>query len=153
MAENEASVTALAKRLAQSNAEVEKLQGELKHNEDSIREYRDLLSAMRSSSQLADEQIHTVMEELDTHRELVDKHQTNNLAQFESIKSILETQIEDLKLKATTEVSRLQNDLEQKSLQNDEVIALIIALILLYSFYTIYNTFFTIYTIKIFLNS
>lgn len=131
MAENEASVIALTNRLAQSNAEVEKLQGELKHNEDSLREYRDLLSAMRSSSQLADEQIHTVMEELDTHRELVDKHQINNLAQFESIKSIFETQIENLKLKATKEVSRLQNDLEQKSLQNDEVIVYL----LLHSFY------------------
>lgn len=131
--------------MAQSNAEVEKLQDDLKHSEVCIRKHRDLLSAMRNSSQLVDEQIHVVMKELDTHRELVDQHQINNLSQFESIKSIFETQIEDLKQKAAKEISRLQNDFEQKSLQNDEVI--IIAFILrLYSLYTIYDT------VKIFLN-
>lgn len=131
--------------MAQSNAEVEKLQDDLKHSEVCIRKHRDLLSAMRNSSQLVDEQIHVVMKELDTHRELVDQHQINNLSQFESIKSIFETQIEDLKQKAAKEISRLQNDFEQKSLQNDEVI--IIAFILrLYSLCTIYDT------VKIFLN-
>ncbi|XP_070153196.1 putative leucine-rich repeat-containing protein DDB_G0290503 isoform X1 [Polyergus mexicanus] len=120
-ADNKASLIALTNRLAQSNAEVEKLQDDLKHSEVCIRKHRDLLSAMRNSSQLVDEQIHIVMKELDTHRELVDQHQINNLSQFESIKSIFETQIEDLKQKAAKEIARLQNDFEQKSLQNDEL--------------------------------
>lgn len=108
--------------MAQSNAEVEKLQDDLKHSEICIREHRDLLSAMRNSSQLVDEQIHIVMKELDTQRELVDQHKIDNVSQLESIKSIFETQIEDLKQKAAKEISKLQKDFEQKSLLNNEVI-------------------------------
>lgn len=113
---------ALTTSLAQSNAEVEKLQNELKHSEDCIREHRDLLNVMRNNKQLMDEQIQAILEELDIHREMVDKHQTNNISQFELIKSIFETQIEGLKQDAAKEISRLQNDCEQKSLKNDEVI-------------------------------
>ncbi|KMQ91822.1 hyaluronan mediated motility receptor [Lasius niger] len=119
--ENTASVMALTTSLAQSNAEVEKLQNELKHSEDCIREHRDLLNVMRSNKQLMDEQIQAILEELDIHREMVDKHQTNNISQFELIKSIFETQIEGLKQDAAKEISRLQNDCEQKSLKNDEL--------------------------------
>ncbi|KAL6448406.1 hypothetical protein ACFW04_000378 [Cataglyphis niger] len=120
-ADNKASLIALTNRLAQSNAEVEKLQDDLKHSEICIREHRDLLSAMRNSSQLVDEQIHIVMKELDTQRELVDQHKIDNVSQLESIKSIFETQIEDLKQKAAKEISKLQKDFEQKSLLNNEL--------------------------------
>lgn len=122
MAENQASVVALTNRLAQSNAEVEKLQHELKRDENCIREHRDLLGVMRNNSQMVHEQVHVLMEELSAHRELVNQLETGNLSEFESIKSILETKIENLKQKTVKEIAGLQNDSEQKSLQNNKVI-------------------------------
>lgn len=131
IAENEASIIALSNRLAQSNTDVEKLQDELKHSEDCICEYKDLLSVMRSNNQLVEEQIQTYMKGLDTQRELVDKYETNNLSQFKSIKSIFETKIETLKQEAAKEITRLQNDCEQKSLLNDEVIVYLLLQLIL----------------------
>ncbi|XP_012229058.1 putative leucine-rich repeat-containing protein DDB_G0290503 isoform X2 [Linepithema humile] len=121
MAENQASVVALTNRLAQSNAEVERLQHELKRDEDCIREHRDLLSVMRNNSQMVHEQVHVLIEELNAHRELVEQLETGNLSEFESIKSILETKIENLKQKAAKEIAGLQNDSEEKSLQNNKL--------------------------------
>lgn len=121
MTENQASVAALTNRLAQSNAEVERLQHELKRDEDCIREHRDLLSVMRSNSQMVHEQVHVLIEELNAHRELVEQLEAGNLSEFESIKSILETKIENLKQKAAKEIAGLQNDSEEKSLQNNKV--------------------------------
>lgn len=122
MAENQASVAALTNRLTQSNAEVERLQHELKRGEDCIHEHRDLLSTMRNNSQLVHEQVHALMEELDAQRELVNKLETDSLSEFESIKPVFEAKIENLKQMAAKEIAKLQNDCEMKSLQNDEVI-------------------------------
>lgn len=129
MAENQASVAALTNRLAQSNAEVERLQYEVKRSEDCIREHKELLSAMRTNSQLVHEQVHSFMRELDTHRNLVDQHQSGNLSQLDKIKSIFEAKIENLKQKAAKEISRLEDDTKLKSMLNDEV-KLVIAIIL-----------------------
>lgn len=122
MAENQASVVALTDRLAQSNAEVERLQHELKRGEDCIHEHKDLLSAMRNNSQLVHEQVHALMEELDAQREMVNQLEASSLSEFEAIKPIFEAKIENLKQITTKEITRLQNDYENKSLQNDEVI-------------------------------
>lgn len=123
MAENQASVVALTNRLAQSNAEVERLQHELKRGEDCINEHRNLLSVMRNNSQLVHEQVNTLMEELDAQREKVDQLEAGNLSEFESIKPIFEAKIENLKQIAAKEIAKLQNNYEKKSLQNDEVIS------------------------------
>lgn len=122
MAENQASVVALTKRLAQSNAEVERLQYEVERGEDSIREHKELLGAMRTNSQLVHEQVHSFMKELDAHRDLVDQHQSGNLSQFDSIKSIFEAKIENLNRKAAEEIARLEDDVKLKSILNNEVI-------------------------------
>ncbi|XP_077272103.1 uncharacterized protein LOC143902808 [Temnothorax americanus] len=121
MAENQASVAALANRLAQSNAEVERLQYEVKCSENCIREHKELLSAMRTNSQLVHEQVHSFMRELDAHRDLVDQHQSGNLSQFDSIKSLFEAKIENLKEKAAKEISRLEDDTRLKSILNNEL--------------------------------
>jgi len=121
MAENQASVAALTNRLAQSNAEVERLQYEVKRSEDCIREHKELLSAMRANSQLVHEQVHSFMRELDAHRDLVDQHQSGNLSQFDSIKSIFEAKIENLKQNAAKEIARLEDDAKLKTILNNEV--------------------------------
>ncbi|XP_014470917.1 PREDICTED: hyaluronan mediated motility receptor-like isoform X2 [Dinoponera quadriceps] len=121
MAENQASVVALTNRLAQSNAEVERLQHELERGEDCIREHKDLLSTMRNNSQLVNEQVHVFMEELDAQRGMVDQLEAGSLSEFEAIKPIFEVKIENLKRVAAEEIARLQNDCEKKSLQNDEM--------------------------------
>lgn len=121
MAENQASVTALSKRLAQSNAEVERLQNELKRGEDCINEYRDLLNLMRSNSQMVHEQVHVLMEELDTKKGLVDQLEVESLSEVESIKSVFEAKIDDLREIATRNASKLKAECDQKTAQNIEV--------------------------------
>ncbi|XP_025988311.1 hyaluronan mediated motility receptor isoform X1 [Solenopsis invicta] len=121
MAENQASVAALTNRLAQSNAEVERLQYEVKRGEDNIREHKELLNAMRNNSQIVHEQVHSFMKELDTHRHLVDQHQSGNLSQFDSIKSVFEAKIESLKQKTGKEIARLEDDAKLKSILNNQL--------------------------------
>lgn len=121
MAENQASVVALTNRLAQSNAEVERLQHELERGEDYIDEHKDLLSAMRNNSQLVHKQVNALMKELDAQREMVDQLEAGSLSEFEAIKPIFEMKIEDLKRIAAEEIAKLGKNCEKKSLQNDEV--------------------------------
>lgn len=121
MAENQASVAALSKRLAQSNAEVERLQHELKRGEDCINEHRDLLSIMRNNSQMVHEQVHALMEQLDVKKGLFDQLEAESLNEVESIKSIFEAKIDDLKQIATRQVAKLQADYDTKAAQNNEM--------------------------------
>lgn len=130
MAENQASVVALTNRLAQSNAEVERLQRELKRSEDYVQEHRDLLGMMRNNSKLVHDQVNALTEELRAQREKVDKLQTDSLSEFESIKPIFEAKIENLKQTAAKEITRLRTDCDKKSLQNNEVILFCIAFVL-----------------------
>lgn len=136
MAENQASVAALTNRLAQSNAEVERLQYEVQRGEDCIREHKELLSAMRANSQLVHDQVHSFMKDLDAHRDLVDQHQSDHLSQFDSIKSIFEAKIENLKRDAAKEITRLEDDVKLKTVLNNEVI-LCLLLLQLFSDYTL----------------
>ncbi|XP_068972661.1 putative leucine-rich repeat-containing protein DDB_G0290503 isoform X3 [Bombus flavifrons] len=121
MAENQASVAALTKRLAQSNAEVERLQHELKRGEDCINEHRDLLSIMRNNSQIAHEQVHVLMDQLDAKKGLVDQLETESLSELESLKSVFEAKIDDLKKIATRQVAKLQAENDVKNAQNIEM--------------------------------
>ncbi|KYN19983.1 Laminin subunit alpha-1 [Trachymyrmex cornetzi] len=121
MAENQASVAALTNRLAQSSAEVERLQYEVKRSEDCIREHKELLTAMRSNSQLVHEQVNSFMKELDAHRDLVDQHQSGNISQFDSLKSVFETKIQNLKQNAAKEIARLEDDSKLKTILNNEL--------------------------------
>lgn len=121
MAENQASVAALTKRLAQSNAEVERLQHELKRGEDCISEHRDLLTIMRNNSQMVHEQVHTLMEQLDVKKGLVDQLEAESLSEVESLKSLFEAKIDDLKQVATKEVAKLQAECAAKTAENAEI--------------------------------
>ncbi|CAK9797651.1 hypothetical protein ANTPLA_LOCUS1290 [Anthophora plagiata] len=121
MAENQASVAALSKRLAQSNAEVERLQHALQRGEDCINEHRDLLSIMRNNSQMVHEQVHALMEQLDAKKGLFDQLEAESLNEVQSIKSIFEAKIDDLKQIATRQVAKLQADYDTKAAQNDEM--------------------------------
>ncbi|XP_024225381.1 hyaluronan mediated motility receptor isoform X7 [Bombus impatiens] len=121
MAENQASVAALTKRLAQSNAEVERLQHELKRGEDCINEHRDLLSIMRNNSQIVHEQVHVLMDQLDAKKGLVDQLEAESLSELESLKSVFEAKIDDLKKIATRQVAKLQAENDVKTAQNIEM--------------------------------
>lgn len=122
MAENQASIIALSTRLVQSNAEVERLQYELKRDDERIDEYQDLFNIMRKNSQEVHDQVQTIMGELDIYKDLGNQLMTGNLPELESLKCIFEKKIESLKQNAAKEVSRLQKEIEQKSLQDEEVI-------------------------------
>ncbi|KZC09615.1 Laminin-like protein epi-1 [Dufourea novaeangliae] len=121
MAENQASVAALAKRLAQSNAEVERLQRELKRGEDCINEHRNLLNIMRNNSQMVHVQVHALMEQLDVKKGLVNQLEVESLSEVEAIRSIFEAKIEDLRQIVSKEVTKLQADCEAKDAQNIEM--------------------------------
>ncbi|XP_020278208.1 myosin-2 heavy chain-like isoform X2 [Pseudomyrmex gracilis] len=121
MADNQASIMALSNRLMQSNAEVERLQYELKRDDERIDEYQDLFNIMRKNSQEVHDQVQTIMEELDVYKELGNQLMTGNLPEMESLKSIFEKKIESLKQNAAKEIARLQNEIEQKCLQDEEL--------------------------------
>lgn len=121
MAENQASVAALTKRLAQSNVEVERLQRELKRGEDCINEYRDLLNIMRNNSQIVHAQVHTLMEQLDVKKGLVNQLEIESLSEVESVRSIFEAKIENLSEIVTKQMTKLIGDCEAKEAQNIEV--------------------------------
>ncbi|OAD52380.1 Laminin subunit alpha-2 [Eufriesea mexicana] len=118
MSENQSSVAALTKRLSQSNAEVERLQHELKRGEDCINEHRDLLSIMRDNSQMVHEQVHVLMQQLDAKKGLVDQFEAETLSEVETLKVIFENKIDDLRKIATMEVAQLQAESDSKTAKN-----------------------------------
>lgn len=122
MAENQASVAALSKRLAQSHAEVERLQDELRRGEDCIHEHRDLLASMRNNSQMVHDQVHNIMKQLDAERQLVSQIEAGSLSEFESIKTIFEVKIDELQRVAAKEITRLREEMKKKSNENAEVL-------------------------------
>ncbi|XP_026667306.1 hyaluronan mediated motility receptor-like [Ceratina calcarata] len=121
MAENQASVAALSTRLAQSTAEVERLQYELQRGESSINEHRDLLNIMRSNSQMVHEQVHAIMEQLDVKKGLVDQLEAESLNEVQSMKSLFEAKIDDLRRVADKEIAKLKADCDAKTAQNAEI--------------------------------
>ncbi|XP_043669772.1 hyaluronan mediated motility receptor-like isoform X2 [Vespula pensylvanica] len=121
MAENQASVAALSKRLAQSHAEVERLQDELRRGEDCIHEHRDLLASMRNNSQMVHDQVHNIMKQLDAERQLVSQIEAGSLSEFESIKTIFEVKIDELQRVAAKEITRLREEMKKKSNENTEM--------------------------------
>lgn len=121
MAENQASVAALSKRLSQSNAEVERLQHELKRGEDCINEHRDLLGIMRNNSQMVHEQVHALMQQLDAKKGLVNQLEAESSSVVETLKPILEAKIDDLMEITSREVAKLRDDCDTKTAQNVEM--------------------------------
>ncbi|XP_076650839.1 uncharacterized protein LOC143357963 [Halictus rubicundus] len=125
MAENQASVAALSKRLAQSNVEVERLQRELKRGEDYINDYinehRDLLNVMRNNSQIVHVEVHALMEQLDAKKGLINQLEVESLNEVESVRSIFESKIEDLNQIVAKEVTKLKTDCDAKDAQNAEI--------------------------------
>ncbi|XP_076245457.1 uncharacterized protein LOC143185990 [Calliopsis andreniformis] len=117
MAENQASVAALVKRLMQNNVEVERLQHELEHGESCINEYRDLLNIMHNNSEMVHVQVHALMEELDAKKGLVNQLETESSGEIDSLKTVFEAKIEDLEKKAAEQLANLQADDDAKATQ------------------------------------
>ncbi|XP_076636530.1 uncharacterized protein LOC143349289 [Colletes latitarsis] len=123
MAENQASVAALTQHLMQNDTEAEKLQQELKCNENRINGHRDLLSIMRNNSQMVHVQIHALMEQLNEKKGSVSELETEHFYEVESIKSIFETKIDGLRQAITKQVTlqvqaQLEADIDEKDAQN-----------------------------------
>lgn len=114
MAEKQAAVAALAQHLTQSNSEVEWLKSDLKHSEDCINKHRDLLSMMCHNSQVAHIVVHASMEKLHAKKGLVNHLESKRLSEVESIKSVFEAKIEDLK-QAITKIVTLQVQVQLKA--------------------------------------
>lgn len=121
MTENQASVNALVERLAQSSAEVERLQRELKCGEACVKEHRDLLNAMRNSSKLVNEQVYSLMDQLHSKRGIIDQLEINNLADIDSIRVLFEAKIDNLQQVTAKEITRLNEECEKKTDENEEV--------------------------------
>ena len=121
MSENQASVCALTNRIAESDAEVKRLQRELETSESSLREHRDLLSSVQSNSKVLQEQVHAITDQLKEKESLIDQLKENCKTEIESFKSALESKIENVMEVTAIRVSKLQEDCLNKSKLNAEV--------------------------------
>lgn len=121
MAENQASLSALSNRLAQSDTEVKRLQQELKINEASLCEHRDLLSTTQNNSKLLQEQIQSISDQLKAKESLIDEIEENCRIDIQSIKSALELRIDTVVKSTASEVSRLQEECSDKTKLNKEL--------------------------------
>lgn len=121
MTENQATINALVQRLAQSDAEVERLHRELKSTEMCMHEHRDLLNAMHNNSKLTNDQVFSLIDQLESKRTHIDQIEINNLADIESMRATFEKKIDNLKQVIGKEVQKLEEECRQKSSQNKEV--------------------------------
>ncbi|KAI4504568.1 hypothetical protein M0802_000118 [Mischocyttarus mexicanus] len=117
MTENQAAFAAVSEHLAQSNAEVERLQHELKRAEDSLQEHRDVLTSICNNSQM----IQNIMKQLDARRQIVNKIEADSISECESIKKIYELKIDEYQRKATKEINRLREQVKKKNSDNLEM--------------------------------
>lgn len=117
MTENKAAFTAVSERLAQSNAEVERLQYELRRSENSLQEHREALFAMYNSSQI----LQNYTKQLDANREIVNQIEADSISECESMKKHYELKIDEFKQIATKEINLLRETVKKKSSENEEM--------------------------------
>ncbi|XP_011877413.1 PREDICTED: hyaluronan mediated motility receptor-like isoform X4 [Vollenhovia emeryi] len=129
--------TALDKKLLQRDNEITKLSITLEELRSSVETQASFSQSLqleldKAESDLAEkkEELRALKDQIRTEaagmvarkkRELVDQHQSGNMSQFDKIKSLFETKIENLKQKAAKEISRLEDDAKLKSILNDEL--------------------------------
>ncbi|XP_066591183.1 putative leucine-rich repeat-containing protein DDB_G0290503 [Prorops nasuta] len=121
MSDNQASLAALTRRLAQSHSEVERLQDELKRNEDCIHEHREVINTMRNNTQMVQEQVYSLLQQLDAKKELIDELKAGSINEIDSLKAMFDAKIENLKETSTQEIQILKDENVKKSIENAEI--------------------------------
>lgn len=121
MAENQASIAALTRRLAQSEAEVERLQGELQAKEGSLISYRDLFETMTENSKVLQEQLDGITDKLEEKSEQIDRMESSSVTEINSAKSAFTDEIDSLKNYTMEEIAKAQQECKEKSEQNAEL--------------------------------
>lgn len=122
MAENQASVAALTRRLAQSEAEVDRLQEELQSKEGSLLGYRDLFETITQNSKLVQEQLDTITDKIDEKVELISQIEEKSVTEINEAKAAFTARIDDLKSDAIDELAKVQTECTATSARNAEVI-------------------------------
>lgn len=121
MAENQATVIAISERLAKSDTEVERLESELEWERTRLREHRDLLNTMRTNSNLAHDQMRTLLQQLDAKKEDIDQLVVDNVVKFDAMKTFFDGKIQELNDVAAAEITRLQAAYDKSNNYNKEV--------------------------------
>ncbi|XP_078040517.1 uncharacterized protein LOC144471853 [Augochlora pura] len=121
MTENQELIVTLTKHLVEGNTDVEKLQRELKHDEDSVNKHRELLTIMQNNSKTVHVQMHDLMKQFNDRRVLISQLETEKINKIHLIKTIFEAKIEDLKQLRTKEVTQLHSACDEKNAQNAEM--------------------------------
>ena len=122
MAENQASVGALTRRLAQSEAEVERMQRELQLKESSLLGYRDVFESFTLNSQMVQEQLDSITDRIDEKVEYISQIEAKSANEINAAKSVLNAKIENLKSLTIDELTKAQMECKVKSERNAEVI-------------------------------
>ncbi|XP_015191840.1 PREDICTED: hyaluronan mediated motility receptor-like [Polistes dominula] len=117
MTENKAAFAAVSEHLAQSNAEVERLQYELKCAEDNIKDYQDFLISIYNNTKV----VQNYTKQLDANRQIVNQIEADSISQCETLKKRYENKIDELKQVASLEITRLCEAVKKKSSQCAEM--------------------------------
>ncbi|XP_012264981.2 myosin-2 heavy chain, non muscle-like [Athalia rosae] len=121
MSENQATVTAISERLAESDSEVERLQAELEWEKTRLREHRELLNTMRANSTLAHEQMRSLLQQLDAKKEDIDQLVVDNVVKFDAMKSLFDAKIQELNDVTAVEITRLRAECDKSNDENKEL--------------------------------
>lgn len=121
MAENQASIAALTRRLAQSEAEVERLQSELQAKEGSLIGYRDLFETMTENSKMIQEQLDTITDKLEEKSEHIDRMEEASVSEINAAKAAFSSKIDSLKSYTIDELAKAQKECQESSNLNSEV--------------------------------
>ncbi|XP_014616668.1 PREDICTED: hyaluronan mediated motility receptor-like isoform X2 [Polistes canadensis] len=117
MTENKAAFAAVSEHLVQSNAEVERLQYELRCAEDCLREHRDLLISICSNTQM----VQNYTKQLDVNRQIINQIEADSIFECESMKKCYELKIDEFKQMATKEINLLRETVKKKSSESAEM--------------------------------
>jgi uncharacterized small protein (DUF1192 family) len=122
MSENQASVAALTHRLAQSEAEVERLQKELQTNEGSLTGYCDLFETIVHDSKIVQDQLDSITDKVEEKVELINQLEVKSVTEINTAKTAFNAKIENLKSVTIDELTKAQKQCKIKSEQIIEVI-------------------------------
>ncbi|KAJ8676218.1 hypothetical protein QAD02_012004 [Eretmocerus hayati] len=121
MAENQASVAALTRRLAQSESEVERLQRELQTKEGSLIGYRELLENVTHNSKLVQDHLDTITDRIDEKMDLINQMEMNNVNEINAAKTVFNEKIDSLKGFTISELAKAQDECRLKNECNAEL--------------------------------
>ncbi|XP_011502136.1 PREDICTED: centromere-associated protein E-like [Ceratosolen solmsi marchali] len=114
MSENQASVAALTHRLAQSEAEVERLQKELQTNEGSLTGYCDLFESIVQDSKMVQEELHSITNKVEEKVDIINQLEVQSVTEINTAKTAFNAKIENLKSVTIHELSKAQKECKSK---------------------------------------